>query len=194
MILKRKASSIDNQLKMKKEVRFDDVVRVGLFEKASPQKAKHIWYRKSDIAAFKVECRRIVLSYRELRKNNGQQQQQNQQQQSSDLSTYRGFEYYSSGRKKQKVIANRCVIWAQKKGMTATDIATIYWKMNYKSSDVAFIQGIHDYNDVYDRNTASTSQQVLLPVASSMIPSPPSPPTPQPPFIFAMNEMVYSST
>ena len=46
---------------------------------------------------------------------------------------------------------------AQKQGMIAT-----YWL-----SDVAFIQGIHDYNDIYVRNTASTSQRVGVQIDSS---------------------------
>ena len=51
-------------------------------------------------------------------------------------------------------------MYAPKQGMTAKYIATMYGKMNYWSSDVAFIQGKHDYSDVYVRNTASTSQHV----------------------------------
>ena len=42
-------------------------------------------------------------------------------------------------------------MYAPEQGMTAKYIATMYGKMNYWSSDVAFIQGIHDYNDVYAR-------------------------------------------
>ena len=58
-------------------------------------------------------------------------------------------------------------MYAQKQGMAATHIAAIYGKMNYWSSDVAFIQGKHDYNDVYVRNTASTSQRVGVQIDSS---------------------------
>ena len=169
MVLKRKASCIN---KLKKEVRFNNVVNVGLYKKASPRNAKHIWYRKTDMSAFKAECRRIVSLNQELCTNNQQQQQQ-----PSCLSLYRGLECYSLRRKKQKIIANRCVLNAQKVGMMATDIAIMYRNTNYWSSDVAFIQGIQDYVDVY-------------PVASCMIPSPPSP---SPPFLFAVEHVKFFS-
>ena len=58
-------------------------------------------------------------------------------------------------------------MYAPEQGMTAKYIATMYGKMNYWSSDVAFIQGKHDYNDVYVRNTASTSQRVGVQIDSS---------------------------
>lgn len=61
--------------------------------------------------------------------------------------------------------------------MTETNIAIINRKAKYWSSDVAFIQGIHDYNDMYTKNKESQTQQVLLSEASSMFPLLPSPPT-----------------
>jgi hypothetical protein len=171
-----------NKQTTKKSIRFNDVVFVKPFEKACSQEAKDIWYNEYDMASFKKHGREMALSYKNLTSNNNNNNKNknknnentnNDDKDNKDCTMYRGFEYFSIRRQKQKIISNRCVLYAQSKDMNATEIATVYRKANAWSTDVAFVQAVHDYVDIYNSNkTTSTSCNNTVPEIISMIPPP----------------------
>ena len=152
-------------------VRFNNDVIVVPFEKVTIQDNKetpnNIWYTSSEMKQIKKESREIASSYRKLGGN-------------GDTNTdteYRGFENCTAIRQKQKIMSNRCVVYAYEQGFNANEIATIYSKTNKWSSEVAFLQAIHDYMNVYNTNTNTHGVDVEIPSPSisSMIPPQPHP-------------------
>lgn len=124
----------------KKSVRFNQLVHVAPFERASSTEAKDIWFTTSDLAGFKAQGREMAASYRKL----GVMLEH--------PSTYRGFESCTVTRRRQRILSNRCVIYAHKKGMDDVTTAAVYKKCNAWSGEVAFVQAIHDYVDIYHNN------------------------------------------
>jgi hypothetical protein len=151
-------------------VRFNNDVIVVPFEKVTIQENKetpnNIWYTSSEMKQIKKESREIASSYRKLGTDNID----------TDTDTeYRGFENCTAIRQKQKIMSNRCVVYAYEQGFNADEIATIYSKTNKWSSEVAFLQAIHDYMNVYDCASQSSETTTILPSISSMIPPQPHP-------------------
>ncbi|OEU12860.1 hypothetical protein FRACYDRAFT_244133 [Fragilariopsis cylindrus CCMP1102] len=152
-------------------VRFNNDVIVVPFEKVTIQENKetpnNIWYTTTEMKQIKKESREIASSYRKLGGNGD-----------TDTATeYRGFENCTAIRQKQKIMSNRCVVYAYEQGFNANEIATIYSKTNKWSSEVAFLQAIHDYMNVYDcaSQLRTQSETIALPSISSMIPPQPHP-------------------
>merc|ERR1711992_472095 len=112
---------------------------------------------------FKAKGRNIASLYRKTIRT--------EQPKCSDLSVFRGFEDLTIRRQKQKLIANQCVLYAQKQGMNASKIATVYEKANSWSVDVAFIQALKDFFDIYRPKTTTMPEIPLQPV-HQMIPPP----------------------
>jgi len=129
--------------KAKKSVRFNQLVHVTPFERASSTEAKDIWFTNSDMAEFKAQGRELADLYRKL----GVVQVHD-----SDPSTYRGFESCTRTRQRQRLLSNRCAVYAHKKGMDELTTAAMYQQCNTWSSEVAFVQAIHDYNEIYHIN------------------------------------------
>jgi len=147
---------------MKKTVRFDQLVTVAPFERASCIEAKDIWFTSADIASFRLRAREMAVSYRKL----GDLEQK-------DVD-YRGFEGYTSTRQRHRMISNRCAVAAHKKGMDATTTAAMYHQCSNWSSDVAFVQAMHDYVESYGENENTISQVLVrIPAVASMVPPPP---------------------
>ncbi|OEU06653.1 hypothetical protein FRACYDRAFT_272697 [Fragilariopsis cylindrus CCMP1102] len=136
----------------KKSVCFFGVVFVKPYEKASSQEAVDIWYTDEDMALFKKEGRDMTVSYRNLTTSttHNNTKKDDNEKDNKDLSMYRGFEYGSIRRQKHKIVANRCVLYAQRQGMTARHIASVYRKANGWFTDVAFLQAVHDCIELYD--------------------------------------------
>jgi len=154
----------------KKSVCFFGVVFIKPYEKASSQEAVDIWYTDDDMASFKKDGRDMTLSYRNLTSTN------NNKNNDRDLSTYRGFEYGSIRRQRHKIVSNRCVLYAQRQGMNAREIASVYRKANGWFTDVAFLQAVHDCIEIYDddnstvNNKGPQQEMMTLPSVAAMIP------------------------
>ena len=163
----------------KKSVCFFGVVFVKPYEKASSQEAVDIWYTDDEMALFKKEGRDMTVSYRNLTSTNNNNKKDIKDK---DLSMYRGFEYGSIRRQKHKIVSNRCVLYAQRQGMTARHIASVYRKANGWFTDVAFLQAVHDCLEIYDEDDDTNSgtvkknkgpqqqEMMTLPSVAAMIP------------------------
>jgi len=155
-----------------KSVRFNNCVRVAPFEKVTSTEAKEVWLTSTELAAIKTEGRELASTYRKLLLEH----QQNQSQES--LSNYRGFENVTLLRKRQKILANRSAIYAHLQGYKPEEIAFIYQQSTTFSTEIAFLQAIHDYAEIYTTNTTSANdittalQQQLPSVASCLPPTP----------------------
>jgi len=160
-------------VRTKKSVRFNNCVRVAPFEKVTSTEAKEVWLTSTELAAIKTEGRELASTYRKLLLEH----QQNQQSQES-LSNYRGFENVTLLRKRQKILANRSAIYAHLQGYKPEEIAFIYQQSTTFSTEIAFLQAIHDYAEIYTTNTTSANdittalQQQLPSVASCLPPTP----------------------
>mmetsp|Transcript_40060 Transcript_40060/g.46087 ORF Transcript_40060/g.46087 Transcript_40060/m.46087 type:complete len:339 (-) Transcript_40060:62-1078(-) len=156
-----------------KSVRFNNCVRVAPFEKVTSTEAKDVWLNSMELASIKSEGREMASSYRKLLLET----QQHRSQESS-LSNYRGFENVTILRKRQKIVANRSAIYAHLQGYKTEEIAFIYQQSTTFSMEIAFLQAIHDYAEIYTTNTTSANdittalQQQLPSVASCLPPTP----------------------
>jgi hypothetical protein len=139
---------------IKKSVNWNEFANVILFERATAIESKNIWYSVSDFARSKANGIKMASSYRKMADNI--KQIQNQQPSTSSLSSsssspvidHRGFESCTDARRRYRLISNRCAIHAHKRGMK--NVAAIYQKRNKWARDVAFVQAIHDYIEIYD--------------------------------------------
>jgi len=159
--------------KAKKSVRFNQVVHVAPFERASEEEANDIWYSAIEVACFKAKGREMAASYRKL----GAHQLQIENE------CYRGFEGYTFLRQRQRLMSNRCAVYANKQGIDANTTAAMYQHCNHWSSDVAFVQAIHDYVAIYsdttttfsaNNNINNTNVMMMnrIPSVDSMVPPP----------------------
>jgi len=151
--------------KAKKSVRFNQVVHVAPFERVTMEQANDIWYSNIEIAIMKSSGREMAASYRKL----GDHQ--------IEGDCYRGFEGYTFIRQRQRLLSNRCAVYAYKQGLNADTIAAFYTQCNQWSSQVAFVQAIHDFVDTYSDTTSAISYVKLMmmnsvPSVDSMVPPP----------------------
>ena len=149
--------------KPKKSVRFNQTVHVAPFERASMAEGKNIWYSILEVASMKANGREMAASISKL----GPHQ--------IDEDFYRGFEGYTLVRQRQRLLSNRCAIYAHKQGMDATVTAAMYNQCNQWSCHVAFVQGVHD--TVYshdDKDTGSIYNKLMdtMPTVATMVPPP----------------------
>lgn len=141
--------------KPKKSVRFNQVVHVAPFERISLEEAKGIWYSSLEVASMKSKGREMAASYRKL----GPHQ--------LDGDCYRGFEGYTFVRQRQRLMSNRAAVYAYKQGLDADTISAVYKQCNQWSSDVAFVQAVHDFAAPYSDTVTSA-----IPSVASMVPPP----------------------
>ena len=149
----------------KKSVRFHQTVHVAPFPRSdADESASQIWYSGTEIALMRAEGRVLATSYSKLGEK-------------ADRGLYRGFEKTTYRRQRQTLLSNRCAIYAYQKGMDTTKVSSLYKQCNQWSSDVAFVQAIHDcfdaacgdetsfYNDKSMKTIVSS-----MPHVASMIP------------------------
>ncbi|VEU38131.1 unnamed protein product [Pseudo-nitzschia multistriata] len=164
----------------KKSVRFNQMVHVAPFERASPEEANHIWFTNPEIASFKEAGRKLAVVYRkwggnlanEHQHEHEQEHEQEQRRESNDdndLSIYRGFESCTFVRQRQRLLSNRCVVYAHKNGMGGDFVAAIYQQCNRWSTEVAFVQALHDYVEVFYSNNPKSSSSSSNSSSSSSI-------------------------
>lgn len=149
-----KTQQINTVVQKSKSVQFNNVVVVVPFEKVTLQEEKNnIWYNLFEMNQIKKDGRAIASSYRKLGIESKQE--------------YRGFENCTLLRQRQKIMSNRCVVYAYSQGYNEKEIATIYSQTNKWSSEIAFLQAIHDYVDIYNHTNANTE---AIPSITSLIP------------------------
>jgi hypothetical protein len=153
--------------KPKKSVRFNQTVYVAPFERASMEEGKDIWYSSVEVVSMKANGREMAASLRKL----GPHQ--------IDEDFYRGFEGYTFVRQRQRLLSNRCAVYAHKQGMDATTTAAMYKQCNQWSCDVAFVQAIHDnvytHDDEDTTSAASIHNKLMMdamPTMATMVPPP----------------------
>ena len=177
-------------MKSKKSVRFNNCVRVAPFEKVTAIEAPEVWLNSMELAAIRTEGRDMASSYRTLLLEK-QQQDQHQQSPKSLLSKYRGFENVTVLRKRQKILANRSAIYAHLQGYKTEELAFIYQQSTRFSTEIAFLQALHDYAEIYTTNTNTNSAaNDMTKVLQQQLPSVESclPPTPLP---FAVESAIF---
>jgi len=109
---------------------------------------------------MKANGREMATSYRKL----GPSQM--------NAGDYRGFEGYIPLRQKQRLLSNRCAVYANKQGLDANTTAAMYQRCNKWSCDVAFVQAVHDYVGTFSDATSANKMINTIPSVASMIPPP----------------------
>jgi hypothetical protein len=144
----------NNRAVVKKSVYWNEFANVLIFERATAIESKNIWFSASDFAKSKANGIEIAYSYKKLANNI--KQMENQQLSASSLSLpsssavidHRGFESCTDVRRRYKLLSNRWAIHAHKRGMN--NVAAIYQEQNKWAREVALVQAIHDYFEIYD--------------------------------------------
>lgn len=150
----------------KKSVRFNQSTLVYHCESATSKEVKQCWYDSNEMAFMRSEGREIAMLYRkEVESTNVGEK--------TDGYQYRGFEGTTAKRKLQRLLSNRCVLFAYQNGATESEVSDLYERCNLWSKQVAFLQAIHDFNESYS-NIYDTSN-VQIPSVSSLQPPPPFP-------------------
>lgn len=179
------STTTNNRNKTKKSVRFNQVVHVVPFERTSAEEAKCIWFTNAEIVSFKEKGRELALFYR---KRDGKTQTTTStlcnNDNGNERSLYRGFEGCTIKRQRRRALSNRCVVYAHKNGLDESFVASMYQQCNQWSTEVAFVQAVHDYVDVFysndinnNKDSASTTYSetltaMMIPSVSSMVPPP----------------------
>lgn len=146
--------------KPRKSVRFNGVVHVAPFQRASMEEADDIWYSSVEIALMKAAGRDIAVSYRKL----GAQQ--------IEGGRYRGFEGYTFLRQRQRLLSNRCAVYAYNQGLAASIMSALYRQCNQWSCDIAYVQAMHDVVGAYGNDSKAIQQVNSIPSVTSILPPP----------------------
>ena len=171
----------------KQKVRFNPIVHVKPIPKISvTDNISGQWYNNDELCSFKAKGRRLSSLYRKVIKNavynnstntNGallvtwtMAQSQQPKQVALNMSNFRGVEDYTLQRQKQKLVANRCVLYGQQLGLTPDELASVYQHANTWSNEVAMVQAIHDFDAAYPPQ--EQHYHCRLPLVHQLIPPP----------------------
>merc|ERR1711865_936071 len=168
-----------------KKVRFNPIVHVKPIPKISvADDISGQWYNNDELCSFKANGRRLSSLYRKVIKNavhnntntNGAllvtctMAQSQPKQVALNMSNFRGVEDYTLQRQKQKLVANRCVLYGQKLGLNPDELASVYQHANTWSNEVAMVQAINDFDAVYPPQEHRHHRR--LPFVHQLIPPP----------------------
>lgn len=130
-------------LKPTKRVSFAPTVCAGTPGPLSFEEVKDLWYDRSELMAFKSLARKAV----------------SESKQANDLSItleLRGLEYCTVERQKHKFMSIRCTVSASsRRGLQPDQLASIAKRCTTWNQQNAFLQGCHDYCNVYNPAMAS---------------------------------------
>jgi hypothetical protein len=116
------------------------------------EEVKDLWYDRSELMEFKSQARKDVSESKQANDNDND----------NDLSTtttleLRGLEYCTPERQKHKFMSIRCTISASsRRGLKPDQLASIAQRCTAWNQQNAFLQGCHDYCNVYDPAMASS--------------------------------------
>ncbi len=144
----------------KRSVHFNPVVHVAPFERVSTDEANNVWYSSAEVANMKISGREMAASYRKL----GSQH--------NEGDAYRGFEGFSFQRQRQRLLSNRCAVYAYKQGLDESMMSALYKQCNQWSCDIAFIQAMHDIVGAYEMEFNSNTPECTIPSVTSILPPP----------------------
>lgn len=134
-------------LKPTKRVCFAPIVIAATTGPLSFEEVKELWYDRSELSGFKSRARKIVT---ESRLDNS----------SSNIDNLRGLEHCTAERQKHKVMSIQCTVSAFRRGLHPDRLASIAQRCTAWNSQNAFLQGCHDYCNVYNPAMANTIPQV----------------------------------
>jgi hypothetical protein len=140
----------------KRRVRFAPFVMAASAGPLAFHEVKDLWYAQSDLADFKSQARKVASDIRNNRL---------EQQQDDDHIYTRGLEHCTPQRQKHRCLTIRCILSANRKGMSPDQISLVASKCTAWNGEVAFIQACHDYANVYQ-----PSMTGLIPSATSSPP------------------------
>ena len=146
--------------KPKRTVRFNQVVHVAPFQRASEKEASKVWYSNVEVARMKAVGREMALSYRKI------------EEEKVEDDAYRGFEGYTFLRQRQRLLSNRCAVYASKQGLDVPMTSAMYKQCNQWSCDIAFLQAMHDFAAAYGEGSNGNSQRNTIPSITSILPPP----------------------
>lgn len=131
--------------KRPRTVRFSDARIVGLvanrIDLFQSYHAGQIWYPSAELDRFKTEARTFCCKLREQQKNG---------ETVDDNLIPRGLEHrVCFQRQRQRYLAIRCVLKAQQRNRNTEFVAMVARKCNQWATDIAQLEGQHDYVDVY---------------------------------------------
>lgn len=95
-----------------------------------------LWYQQKDLEAFKIQSSQDLNDIKMCKKDDCPLEM-------------RGLECRTRERQQHKYMAIRCIISASRKGLNELQIATIAKTCNAWNRELAFLQGCHDFCDVY---------------------------------------------
>jgi hypothetical protein len=111
----------------------------------SQEQAHQIWYPSSELEQFKTEARILCRRLREQ-----QQQQKKENNPQEHVLIPRGLEQRVCGqRQRRRYLALCCVLKAQQKCRCSDFIGRVAHKCTQWATDIAHLEGQHDYCDVY---------------------------------------------
>ena len=121
-----------------------------LFSELTLETCQELWYQPGDLEVFKAEARKLLIHG------------------CGDEDEYSGLERYSCKRTREKAIAIRYILSAQKrKGATDEVLSVVAQTCNAWAQEIAFLQGFKDYCQVYGqdppskRSSFSVDEEVL---------------------------------
>lgn len=117
------------------KVHFSDASDMKYEDSHSPlsvEEVQHIWYQRVELAYFKLIARNYLIGVNRINEE------------------ARGFErLLNLDRLRRKTMAIKCVLLAQRKGMSAEDVATISRRCSEHAVEESFLLGCQDFCDAY---------------------------------------------
>ena len=158
----------------RKAVTFNRFATMAEFDKVTTEEANNIWFDAYELQEFRNEGKNLAYSYKiqcaDSNCNDGDDDENNKELSSSDggeNDIFRGVEGSSFVRQTQKVLSNYCVRYAQRIGMTETEIASVYKECNQFSSEVAYVQALHDHRDAMVHHDATADPTTTRTVSTT---------------------------
>ncbi|KAL3940182.1 MAG: hypothetical protein SGBAC_005228 [Bacillariaceae sp.] len=109
------------------------------------EEVKDLWYNRTELTTFKSRAKQVVSS-----------QSSEDFLTNADLEELRGLEHCTAERQKHKFMSIRCTISAAKRGLGEEHVASISQRCTAWNQQNAFLQGCHDYCNVYKPSMASS--------------------------------------
>jgi hypothetical protein len=141
----------------KKRVCFDPDVYVSSFMKIDVEDTAGLWYTQKETLSFKESLHKLASSETKGHSINGE--------------STRGAERLNLQRLRNKSLTRECILQTHRKGDSEEHTATVARKCTLWTKEIALIQALQDYCDVYQPSMTSLVPNVVaLPPYFSVTP------------------------
>jgi len=129
---------------MRKRVCFSPTVLAARAGPLAFEDVKDLWYNRNELTTFKSRAKQVISQSEST---------------ATDLEL-RGLEHCTADRQKHKFMSIRCTISAARRGLGEEHVASISQRCTAWNQQNAFLQGCHDYCNVYKPAMASSIPQM----------------------------------